>query len=229
MTTIKGTILYVEDSEDIAFFVKTALNKAGYNVIHVIDGISGLNYIREHPEPEIILLDIMLPDMTGCEFMKRIKKSHASIPVIFHTSLTDTEDAIKGLELGAHDYIRKDIKLEELCARLDSIIDRTGINNPIINISANTYLNVANTKIFCNNKPFDVRVTDIKLLRYLLQHKNKMCTRQQLINILWGENVNGEMYLSQAITRIRNIICKDTSISIETIRNSGVTLVVKEY
>lgn len=228
MTMTKATILYVEDSEDIAYFVTTALSRAGYNVVRVKDGEQGIAYLRENTEPDIILLDIILPDMTGFEFLQHIKRAHDGVPVVFHTSLTDTQDAIKGLELGAYDYIRKDIKLEELCARLDSVLARTGINSPVIRLSEKTYINVASATMFCCGKAYDVRITDIKLLRYLLQHKNKMCSREQLAGVLWGENINADIYLSQAITRIRGIIKSDTDISIKSVRNSGITLVVKE-
>ena len=228
MTMTKATILYVEDNEGIAYFVTTALTRAGYNVVRAKDGGQGIVYLRENAEPDIILLDIILPDMTGFEFLQHIKRAHDGVPVVFHTSLTDAQDAIKGLELGAYDYIRKDIKLEELCARLDSVLARTGINSPVIRLSEKTYINVASATMFSCGKPYDVRMTDIKLLRYLLQHKNKMCSREQLAGVLWGENINADMYLSQAITRIRGIIKSDTDISIKSVRNSGITLVVKE-
>ncbi len=225
--TTKCTILYVEDNEDIAYFVTAALAKDGYEVVHILDGRSGIDYVHKK-EPDIILLDIMLPDMTGFEFMERVKRHHAGVPIVFHTSLTDADNAIKGLEMGAYDYIRKDTKLEELCARMDAIVKRTGINNPIVRLSADTFMDVASSRIVCCAKAHDVRVSDIKILRILFNNKNKMCSREQLIGEVWGENINGDMYLSQAITRIRNIIKGDTDISIKSIRNSGITLVVKE-
>ena len=130
MTTNDCIILYVEDDEDIAELNIRWFDEQGYEMVYARTGAEAIGAFGK-VAPDIVLLDIMLPDTTGFEVCKRMQEIDEDVPVIFLTSLSDSRNAIKGLQSGAYDYIRKDTDLPEIEMRLKAILARTGYNNVV--------------------------------------------------------------------------------------------------
>ena len=223
MTANKCTILYVEDDVDFAELNIRWFEQQGYEIVYAPNGAEAIKAFKE-TAPDIVLLDIMLPDMMGFEVCKQIQEIDENIPVIFLTSLSDTKNAIKGLESGAYDYIRKDTDLEEIEVRIKAILARTGYNN-IIPITDTCHIDNRKLAVVIQGNEYPLNNQSIRLLQLLLQQKNHICERDFLTAKIWGDNkINADIYLNQSIGTLRRILSADKRITLKSFRNTGVML-----
>lgn len=223
MTANKCTILYVKDDVDFAELNIRWFEQQGYEIVHAPNGAEAIKAFKE-TAPDIVLLDIMLPDMMGFEVCKQIQEIDENIPVIFLTSLSDTKNAIKGLESGAYDYIRKDTDLEEIEVRIKAILARTGYNN-IVPITDTCHIDNRKLAVVIQNNEYPLNNRSIRLLQLLLQQKNHICERDFLTAKIWGDNkINADIYLNQSIGTLRRILSADNRITLKSFRNTGVML-----
>lgn len=223
MTANKCTILYVEDDVDFAELNIRWFEQQGYEIVYAPNGAEAIKAFKE-TAPDIVLLDIMLPDMMGFEVCKQIQEIDENIPVIFLTSLSDTKNAIKGLESGAYDYIRKDTDLEEIEVRIKAILARTGYNN-IVPITDTCHIDNRKLAVIIQGNEYPLNNRSIRLLQLLLQQKNHICERDFLTAKIWGDNkINADIYLNQAIGTLRRILSADKRITLKSFRNTGVML-----
>ena len=223
MTANKCTILYVEDDVDFAELNIRWFEQQGYEIVHAPNGAEAIKAFKE-TAPDIVLLDIMLPDMMGFEVCKQIQEIDENIPVIFLTSLSDTKNAIKGLESGAYDYIRKDTDLEEIEVRIKAILARTRYNN-IVPITDTCHIDNRKLAVVIQGNEYPLNNRSIRLLQLLLQQKNHICERDFLTAKIWGDNkINADIYLNQAIGTLRRILSADKRITLKSFRNTGVML-----
>lgn len=223
MTANKCTILYVEDDVDFAELNIRWFEQQGYEIVHAPNGAEAIKAFKE-TAPDIVLLDIMLPDMMGFDVCKQIQEIDENIPVIFLTSLSDTKNAIKGLESGAYDYIRKDTDLEEIEVRIKAILARTGYNN-IIPITDTCHIDNRKLAVVIQDNEYPLNNRSIRLLQLLLQQKNHICERDFLAAKIWGDNkINADIYLNQSIGTLRRILSADKRITLKSFRNTGVML-----
>lgn len=223
MTANKCTILYVEDDVDFAELNIRWFEQQGYEIVHAPNGAEAIKAFKE-TAPDIVLLDIMLPDMMGFEVCKQIQEIDENIPVIFLTSLSDTKNAIKGLESGAYDYIRKDTDLEKIEVRIKAILARTGYNN-IVPITDTCHIDNRKLAVVIQGNEYPLNNRSIRLLQLLLQQKNHICERDFLTAKIWGDNkINADIYLNQAIGTLRRILSADKRITLKSFRNTGVML-----
>lgn len=223
MTANKCTILYVEDDVDFAELNIRWFEQQGYEIVYAPNGAEAIKAFKE-TAPDIVLLDIMLPDMMGFEVCKQIQEIDENIPVIFLTSLSDTKNAIKGLESGAYDYIRKDTDLEEIEVRIKAILARTGYNN-IIPITDTCHIDNRKLAVVIRGNEYPLNNRSIRLLQLLLQQKNHICERDFLTAKIWGDNkINADIYLNQSIGTLRRILSADNRITLKSFRNTGVML-----
>ncbi len=223
MTTTDCTILYVEDDVDFAELNIRWFEQQGYRTVHAPNGTEAIKAFKE-TAPDIVLLDIMLPDMTGFEVFKQIQETNENIPVIFLTSLSDTRNAIKGLESGAYDYIRKDTDLEETEARIKVILTRTGYNT-IVPITDSCHIDNRKLAVVIQGKEHSLNNRSIGLLQLLLQHKNHICKRDFLTTKIWGgDKINADIYLNQAVGTLRRVLSADKRITLKSFRNAGIML-----
>lgn len=223
MTANKCTILYVEDDVDFAELNIRWFEQQGYEIVHAPNGAEAIKAFKE-TAPDIVLLDIMLPDMMGFEVCKQIQEIDENIPVIFLTSLSDTKNAIKGLESGAYDYIRKDTDLEEIEVRIKAILARTGYNN-IVPITDTCHIDNRKLAVVIQDNEYPFNNRSIRLLQLLLQQKNHICERDFLTAKIWGDNkINADIYLNQSIGTLRRILSADNRITLKSFRNTGVML-----
>lgn len=193
-------VLIVEDDESIANLIKINLQTEGYKCICAFDGKTGADYIEKDCF-DLILLDIMLPEINGFELLEYIKP--IGTPVIFLTAKGGVDDRIKGLKLGADDYIVKPFQIGELIARVEAILRRYGkINNNLI--FGDVEIDIVSRMVIKRGKTVDLTVKEFDLLVELVQNKNIALYRDRLYEKVWCEPLMGDTRtLDSHIQRLR--------------------------
>jgi two-component system, OmpR family, alkaline phosphatase synthesis response regulator PhoP len=189
------SILIVDDEKDIIEMLKYNLEKEGLTVFTALNGIKALEQAQNNPD--LILLDIMMPEMDGWEVCKQLMRDErtARIPVIFLTAKGSEVDEVVGLELGADDYIVKPISIRKLIARVKTALRRreSGSTPPeksadIIRIEG-MEINIPNYKVKIGKKEIFLPKKEFETLVFLANHRGRVVTRETLLNSVWGENV----------------------------------------
>lgn len=193
-------ILVVEDDASIANLVRINLNAEGYECICAFDGKEGADYI-EKESFDLILLDIMLPEIDGYELLEYVKPT--GTPVIFLTAKDGVNDRIKGLKLGADDYIIKPFQIGELLARVEALLRRCRKVNEKLTF-ADVEINTESRTVTRNGEPVVLTVKEFDLLVELIQNKNIALYRHRLYEKVWGEDYMGDTRtLDSHIQRLR--------------------------
>lgn len=216
-------ILIVEDEEAIANLIKVNLTALGYRCTCAYDGKNGADYI-EKESFDLILLDIMLPLINGYELLEYIKP--IGTPVIFLTAKGGVEDRIRGLKLGADDYIVKPFQIGELLARVEALFRRYGkINNKLV--FADVEIDMLSRTVSKSGEPIELTVKEFDLLTELIQNKNVALYRERLYEKVWGETYVGDTRtLDSHIQRLRRKL--DWDKYIKTVFRIGYRLEDKE-
>ena len=175
-------ILIVEDEMPINVLINRNLKLVGHECISVYDGEAALEMIQKHTF-DLILLDIMLPKMNGYEVLEAVKKMN--IPVIFLTSKSSLSDRVKGLTLGADDYIVKPFEMVELQARVEALLRRTNKAQKFFVLS-NVRVNLDGRQAFLNDKLVDITPQEFDLLVVLIRNRNIALSREKLLELAWG-------------------------------------------
>lgn len=193
-------ILIVEDEEPIANLIKINLMAEGYQCVCAFDGKAGADYI-ENESFDLILLDIMLPEIDGYELLEYIKPS--GTPVIFLTAKGNVNDRIRGLKLGADDYIVKPFQIGELIARVEAVLRRYGKVNGKLSF-ADVEIDIASRTVNKAGAAVELTVKEFDLLVELVQNKNVALYRERLYEKVWGEVFMGDTRtLDSHIQRLR--------------------------
>ena len=226
MTTTSRTILVVDDEKDIVDLLRYNLSKEGYSVLTAVDGKQALEQAQR--DPDVILLDVMMPGYDGWDVMKRLKRNEhtARIPVIFLTAKGSEVDEVVGLELGAEDYIVKPIRIATLIARIKAVLRKkedvaeAGLETTAIRIGAIEILptkhivRVSGKEIFFPRKEFQI-------LLFLASHRENVVNRETLLNAIWGSEVYVvDRSVDVHIRKIREKLGKHAEY-IETIKGVG--------
>ncbi|MBI9054155.1 MAG: response regulator transcription factor [Bacteroidales bacterium] len=225
-------ILYVEDDETLSFITIDNLTRKGFEVIHAENGLDAMNLFSKE-QFDICLFDVMLPKMDGFDLAHKVRSVNQEIPILFITAKTLPEDRIKGLLIGADDYITKPYTMEELILRIKVFLKRKRIvdsddENNISKISATT-INWEDLKIITNNKEQKITYREAELLKFFIENKNTVITRERILNVLWGENdYFAGRSLDVFITRLRKYFKSDSKISIENKHGVGFIFKVNE-
>ena len=181
-------ILLIEDEPQIARFVQLELTHEGYDVTVAHDGRDGLDIFKAHPF-DLVLLDIMLPSLNGNEVLRRIRQQ-SSIPVIMLTARDSVMDKVSGLDSGADDYITKPFAIEELLARIRSMLRKQVIQNSTLTFKS-LVLDVNQYVCHVNNSPVELTKKEFDLLHMLLKNKNQVLSREILLEKIWGYEFDG--------------------------------------
>lgn len=209
-------ILVVEDELPIAQMVKMCLSKNGYICETANDGITASEKI-ENNRYDLILLDIMLPDMDGYELIEYIKEY--DMPVIFVTAKTSVSDRVKGLKLGAEDYISKPFDLEELLARIETVLRRFHKSEEILEVGK-LKINTVEHTVFLNGESVALPAKEYDLLLYLVRNKNIALYRETIFEQVWQEPYYGNTRtIDLHIQRLKKKL--DLDDAIETIYKVG--------
>ena len=223
---MKYTIVLVEDEINLNNLIKTYLEKSGYNVIQYYTGEEAINNIEI--DAHLWILDIMLPDeISGYDIIKKIRENNDHMPVIF-TSARDKElDKIIGLELGSDDYITKPYSPKELVLRVNNIIKRVYSQN-LSKIKYESYIiDTEKRTVTQNNKEINLTTLEFDLLNMFITNKNKSFSRDDILNIIWGENYFGtDRVVDDLIRRLRK---KMPNLNINTMYGYGYRLTWKKY
>ncbi len=221
---VKNKILIIEDETKLARFVELELTHEGYDVVVANDGRTGVEYFFEH-NPDIILLDLMLPQLNGIEVCRRIRKE-SDIPIIMLTAKGEVMDKVVGLDSGADDYMTKPFAIEELLARIRVALRRntenTTLNKDILKLK-NMEINTAGRIVTVDGTEIELTKREYELLVYLVENKNIVLTREQILNKVWGYDYVGETNVVDVYVRyLRTKIDDKFNIKfIHTIRGVG--------
>lgn len=220
----KTTILYVEDDETLGYLTSDSLKQNDYTVIHCKNGDEAFNIFKNQMNIDICILDIMMPKMDGFELAEKIRSRNKNIPIIFLSAKTLKEDKIKGLKLGADDYIVKPFSIEELVLKIEIFINRpkkNGSNSKSYKIGSFNF-DYPNYELMNFEKKIKLTQKEADLLKFFIENKNQVLKREHILISIWGDN---DYFLGRSldvfISRLRKIFASETGIKIENIHGIG--------
>ncbi len=187
-------VLIVDDEPNIRDLLSTSLKFAGFSVHAVGNGADAV-FAAEKGAPDIILLDVMLPDMNGFSVTKKLRSMGIDAPVLFLTARDETEDKVTGLTVGGDDYMTKPFSLDEVVARIHAILRRTKqaeVEESVLEVGE-IRINQDAHEVFVNGTPVEFSPTEYKLLRFLMSNANRVLTKAQILDHVWEYDFNGEM------------------------------------
>ncbi len=217
------TVYMVEDEENLNILLKKYLEAEGYSVRTFLDGESAMEYINE--EPDLWILDIMLPGMDGYELIREIKQRNKNIPVIFMSARNEELDRVIGLELGSDDYLSKPFLPRELVIRVNRLMDRSFGNktDDYKNYVTGKYtISTAQRIVYEQDEQISLTNNEFELLLYFLENRNIVLSRDQILNGVWGGDYFGsDRVVDDTIRRLRK---KLPELSLDTVYGYGYRL-----
>jgi len=219
-------ILIVDDEPNIRDLLTTSLRFAGFAVRAVSNGAQTISAVLEK-EPDLIILDVMLPDMNGFGVTKRLRESGYTSPILFLTAKDDTDDKITGLTVGGDDYVTKPFSLDEIIARIKAILRRTLRDEDEAIIRAGEIsLDQDIHEVSVGDTPIDLSPTEFKLLRYLMLNPNRVLSKAQILDHVWEYDFNGDAGIVESYISYlrRKIDTHTTEPMIQTKRGFGYML-----
>ncbi len=224
----KPLVLIVEDEASLATMLRYNLEKQGFRVDEAVDGQEALTRIAE-TVPDIVLLDWMLPVMSGIEVCRQIRRRPATrdLPVIMVTARTEDQDAVRGLNTGADDYITKPFSMDALLARMRALLRRAGAvpvrgQHEFHDIT----MDLTAHRVQRNGRPIHLGPTEFRLLEFLMQHPRRVFSREELLNSVWGPDIHVEpRTVDVHIRRLRKSINGHGELDVvRTVRAAGYAL-----
>ena len=218
-------ILIAEDETKIATFIKKGLEEMGHSAELCIDGDSAYQSATTMPF-DAMILDIMLPGRDGLSILKNLREKKNPLPVVILTARSELNERLEGFELGADDYLTKPFYLEELIARLHSVVRRAGAHSHCIIEAGELLLNVITREATYFSKPIDLTNREFALMEYMMQSPGRVFTRTQIYEHVWGYDFDpGTNLVDVYIRRIRGKLADiDSRELIETVRGTGYRL-----
>jgi DNA-binding response OmpR family regulator len=193
-------ILLVEDEIKLARFIELELQSEGYRVTVAHDGMSGLSLVRES-EPDLAILDWMMPGLTGVELCRRLRSTGIKIPVILLTAKDEVGDRVTGLDAGADDYLVKPFSIEELLARIRAHLRRTQETDTDLLQFEDLSLNRRTREVHRGQRSIDLTAKEFDLLQYLMSHPRQVFTREQILENIWGYDFLGDSNIIEVYVR----------------------------
>jgi len=219
-------ILVVDDEPNIVDVISMALRFQGFAVAAAGTGAEAIAAVEDF-RPQLLVLDIMLPDMEGFDVAERLAAKRISPPILFLTARDATDDKVRGLTIGGDDYVTKPFSLEELVARIRTILRRTGISEQNTNrlVFEDLELDDDTREVTRGDRPIDLTATEYRLLRYLMLNGRRVLTRAQLLDHVWEYDFGGDArVLETYISYLRKKIDADRPALIHTVRGVGYAL-----
>jgi two-component system OmpR family response regulator len=219
-------VLVVDDEPNIVDVVSMALRYHGFDVAAADTGVGALEAVREW-HPDVLVLDVMLPDMDGFEVAKRLSGEHAGVPILFLSARDATADKVRGLTAGGDDYVTKPFSLEELIARLRNILRRTGALRQVSSrlVFADLELDEETRDVSRGGRSIELTATEYRLLRYLMLNPRRVLTRAQLLDHVWSYDFAGDArVLETYMSYLRKKVDAAPPRLLHTVRGVGYTL-----
>ena len=196
-------LLIVEDDERIRASLRLALRDEGYAIDDTSDAATALEYFHDE-EPDLILLDVLLPGMNGLELCRSIRRTSA-VPIVMLTARDDSHDVVAGLEAGADDYVTKPYNVKELAARIRALLRRTQGLLPAAGGTPHRYdgleVRIEEGVVAVRGEPVELTRTEFRLLTELIGHERKVLSRDQLLELVWGYDYYGDVRVVDAHVR----------------------------
>ena len=226
---MNGKIFIIEDEPSIIQLVQHNLEKNGFIVSSSLNGNDGLKELKKF-QPDLLLLDWMLPDLSGIEICKNIRKDNSfkNLPVIMLTAKGEEEDKIKGLDSGVDDYLTKPFSFNELMARIKAVLRRSNPNTVSDNLKFDDLmLDRIEKRVFRDGYEIKLGPTEFRLLDFFLTNPKRVYSRDQILESVWPNNVNVESRtIDVHIRRLRQSVnLKNKRELIRTVRSSGYSLI----
>ncbi len=222
---MKAHILVVEDEAKLAQFIKMELEFEDYQVTHAADGFAGLSAAREI-QPDLILLDWMLPGISGPEICRRLRQTGDKVPIIILTAKDEVSDRVSGLDAGADDYVVKPFSIEELLARVRANLRREQEEETDLIQFSNLTLNRSTREVFRDRRSIELTAKEFDLLEYLLSHPRQVLTRDQILERVWGYDFMGDSNIIEVYIRYLRLKLEEQKEQrlIQTVRGVGYVL-----
>jgi two-component system OmpR family response regulator len=219
-------VLVVDDEPNIAELLSAALTFEGYQVGVASTGLEALEQVRTF-RPNLVMLDVMLPDLDGNEVCRRLRANGEQVPIVFLTARDSTQDKVEGLTLG-DDYVTKPFSVEELMARVGAILRRAkevAAADPTILRFADLTMHVDTHEVWRSERVIDLTATEFNLLRYLLENARRVIAKSELLDNVWGYGFHGDPNIVETyISYLRKKVDTADPALIHTIRRVGYTL-----
>ena len=228
MTTQQASqprVLVVDDEENLAFLIGSALRLAGMEIESVSTGQAALE-AADTFAPQAIVLDVMLPDADGFEILRRLRDRGCQAPILFVTAKQDTRDRVAGLTIGGDDYISKPFALEELVARVQVSLRRTGVNSQPARLRvADLELDLDSHRVWRGGREVELSPTEFNLLRCLMANAGRVVTRAQILDSVWQYDFNGESSIIESfMSNLRKKVDTAEPKLIHTVRGVGYSI-----
>lgn len=225
----KAHILYVEDDESLSFVTRDNLELQGYRITYCADGRAAREVIREQ-EFDLCILDVMLPEIDGFTLAEEIRKLDAHVPILFLTAKSLKEDRIRGLKIGADDYITKPFSIEELILKIEVFLRRSRVVQPSGRVLKVGRFELDHPNLVLRLQDQERRLTqkEADLLKLLAEHRNEVLQRSTILKKIWGQD---DYFLGRSldvfISRLRKYLRSDDDLKIENIHGVGFRLVTR--
>jgi two-component system OmpR family response regulator len=222
----KVRVLVVDDEPNIVDVISMALRFEGFAVDSAGTGADAIAAVGAH-KPAVIVLDVMLPDIDGFEVARRMAGARTGVPIIFLTARDATEDVVHGLTLGGDDYMTKPFSLEELVARIRTVLRRSGIVEPESSklVFGDLELDEDTREVSRGGRAIELTATEFRLLRYLMLNPKRVLTRAQLLDHVWQYDFGGDArVLETYISYLRKKVDVEKPALIHTVRGVGYAL-----
>ena len=218
-------ILVVEDEVKLARFVELELSFEGYQVSVANDGLSGLTMARES-HPDIVILDWMLPGMSGIDICRRLRSTGEKVPIILLTAKDEVNDRVTGLDAGADDYVVKPFSIEELLARVRAHLRRNLEEDVDVLQFENLKLNRSTREVYRGTRQIELTAKEFDLLEHLMSHPRQVITRDRILEEVWGYDFMGDSNIIEVYIRYLRLKLEANNEKrlIQTIRGVGYVL-----
>jgi two-component system, OmpR family, response regulator len=223
---VSTRVLVVDDEEAITDLVSTTLRYEGFEVDIRNDGRSGLDAVAQF-RPQLLVLDVMLPDLDGFEMARRLQAEGRKVPILFLTARDNTEDKVRGLTLGGDDYVTKPFSLEELVARVRAILRRAdpAASESSVLRFADLEMDDDTHEVFRDGTAIDLTATEYKLLRFLLANPRRVLSKTQILDHVWEYDFGGDGNVVETyVSYLRKKLDPLGPRLIQTVRGVGYTM-----
>ncbi|PKQ16335.1 MAG: DNA-binding response regulator [Actinobacteria bacterium HGW-Actinobacteria-7] len=222
MAENNAKILVVEDDATIGRFVELELSHIGFTVMKVGDGAAALAAFQEF-EPDLVILDLMLPGIDGLEVARTLRASGSTTPILMLTARSETQDVVTGFEAGADDYLRKPFEIPELLSRVRALLKRTEHERPSSQLkSGNIEIDAASRSVYVANEPVNFTAKEYDLLAFFMHNAGRVISRDEILSEVWGgQHTSDSNVIEVFVCHLRNKIGDRDNQIIRTIRGVG--------
>jgi DNA-binding response OmpR family regulator len=218
----KADIYIVEDDATIARFVELELSHAGYEVKKAADGKTAIEALDAY-EPDLLILDLMLPEVDGLEVARKVREDGATYPILMLTARAETQDVVSGFDAGADDYLRKPFEIPELLSRVGALLKRTEADRKGGTYEASgVSIDPDSRRATVDGKPIELTAKEFDLLAYLVTNAGRVIARDEILEAVWGgQHSTDSNVIEVFVCHLRNKIGDRDNTIIQTIRGVG--------